>query len=492
MRLLVPYICLALTVGLICPAQAASPYYTTAALQGLQLRRAVHTPAKKGGRFAPIRISVSNVYGQGPIAITLNKRKLPSAQACFVSSSGECRNDPKVPVLYRGYVSLRRLHGAERKLPAAASVIDELVTVNFVGSKHGRTGLRQRVYTLRWKIGSEDRVSIRASAKPSALFLGRECSAHALKQEVKNHGSVTASAVAPTLESYRVVTISTDADPEWYARYGENSNVEIAATINAAEAIYERQMGIRFSIVRQHVYTTASPYVETNASKLLTSFARNLDNPSNLGISPSTFNDDVDLKHLFTGKELNGTTIGLSYVGAICWAPTSAYGLTQNVSRELNIRTFAHEAGHSLGASHDTSDPNGLMYPDLGLQSYFSQVSVDQIKKQLAVVGKCVSQELLGPNVANASITLTRRINKKRGTLTLRGVVLSAVSKPLVGESVVLRINSKSLLLTTDDEGKYTYSIRLRRIKARKLVVVAETNSGSPVASKKLKILVGK
>jgi len=437
-----------------------------------------------------MRFSVSNIFGHGPISITLNKRKLPSAQACFVSSSGECRNDPKVPVLLRGYVSLHKLHGAERKLPAAASVIDGVITVNFVGSKHGRTGLRQRVYTLRWKLGLQDSVVIQVSSKPSALFLGRECSAHSTRREVVHQDSATAVAVGPTLENYRVVTISTDADPEWYARYGENSNVEIAAIINAAEAIYERQLGIRFSIVRQHVYTSSSPYIETNPSKLLASFARNPENPTNLGVSPATFNDDVDVKHLFTGKDLTGTTIGLSYLGAVCWVPASAYGLTQNVSRELNIRTFAHEAGHSLGASHDTSDPNSIMYPSLALQSYFSQTSVDQIRKQLATIGKCVSEELLSPNLANVTITLSRKMSKDRKTLTLRGMLSSASSKPLAGEAVVLKINAKTVLLTTNDEGSYSYTMRVSRIKAKKLEVVAETNSGAPVTSKKLHIRV--
>jgi hypothetical protein len=302
--------------------------------------------------------------------------------------------------------------------------------------------------------------------------------------------AAAALAPSPIVENYRVVTLSTDADPEWYARYGENSNVEIAATINAAEALYERQLGIRFSIVRQHVYTVSSPYVDTNSSKLLASFARNPENPANMGFSPTTFDDDVDLKHLFSGKDLDGTTIGLSYVGAVCWLSSSAYGLTQNVNRDLNMRTFAHEVGHSLGASHDTSDPNSIMYPSLGLQNYFSQSSVDQINKQLATIGKCVSEQMLAPNLATATISLQRKLSKDRKTLTFSGILISASSRPLPGEALQLRINTKVVPLVTDLNGQFSYSLSVRRIKAKKLSVVAETNDGRTATSKTLKISV--
>jgi hypothetical protein len=99
----------------------------------------------------------------------------------------------------------------------------------------------------------------------------------------------------------RVVTLSTDADPEWYAVYGELSNATIASIVNAAEAIFEKQLGVRFALVRQHVYIGTSAYVSSDASELLRSFAKNPENPANLGLSPLTFNEDVDAKHLFTG-----------------------------------------------------------------------------------------------------------------------------------------------------------------------------------------------
>jgi hypothetical protein len=290
-----------------------------------------------------------------------------------------------------------------------------------------------------------------------------------------------AKVVASGTESYRVVTISTDADKEWYAKFGDNSNVEIAAIINAAEAIYDKYLGIRFGIVRQHVYTGESPYVETDPSKLLASFAKNPENVANLSFSPLTFDEDVDLKHLFTGKDLDGQTVGLSYVSAVCWAPASAYGLSQAMGRDLTVGIFAHEVGHSLGAQHDTADFGSVMSPIVNTNGYFSLTSMSQINKHLAVMGKCVQEEVLRPNLANAKLSLKRKRSKDGKVLKFYGMLLSAAEKPIAGEVVKLTINTKTILVMTDSEGVFSYSLKTSKVKAKRLTVFAQT-AGSETA----------
>jgi len=276
-------------------------------------------------------------------------------------------------------------------------------------------------------------------------------------------------------ESYRVVTISTDADAEWYATFGENSNAEIAAIINAAESIYDKYLGIRFGIVRQHVYTGQSPYTVTDPSRLLASFAKNPENAANLSFSPLTFNDDVDLKHLFTGKDLDGQTVGLSYVGAVCWAPASAYGLSQYMGRDLTVGIFAHEVGHSLGAQHDATDFGSVMSPIVNTNGYFSTTSMSQINKHLSVMGKCVQEQVLRPNLANAKLTLKRQRSKDGKMLKFSGKLLSAAAKPIAGEIVKLTLNTKTILVMTDSEGIFRYSLNTRKVKAKRLTVFAQT-----------------
>lgn len=63
-----------------------------------------------------------------------------------------------------------------------------------------------------------------------------------------------------------------------------------------------------------------------------------------------------DITHLFTGRDLNGSTIGLAYVGAFCGAFN--VGLSQTLwSANLPARATvtAHEIGHNWGMQHDST-----------------------------------------------------------------------------------------------------------------------------------------
>ncbi|MEY4701491.1 MAG: hypothetical protein RL326_1678 [Pseudomonadota bacterium] len=454
-------------------ASAITPFRARAKLSSAQMTAHVRTPAKLGASFQPISIELKNVRGLGHVRVVLNKRKLPSAEACFVRASGRCERDLKVAFLLRGTASIRGSARQVTTVPAAASVIDGRARIQFQSPRHGATGHRQRVYSIHWKLGARNDTSVHVASKPHSVMHGKVC-ATAHNSEMAPR-ALAAKVVASGAESYRVVTISTDADAEWYAKFGENSNVEIAAIINAAEAIYDKYLGIRFGIVRQHVYTGASPYVMTDPSNLLSAFAKNPENVANLAFSPLTFNEDVDLKHLFTGKELDGQTVGLSYVGAVCWAPASAYGLTQGVGRDLTVGIFAHEVGHSLGAQHDEADFGSVMSPIVNTNGYFSATSMSQINKHLAVMGKCVQEEMLRPNLVNAKLTLKRKRSADGRVLKFYGRLVSAGTKPIAGEIVKLTINTKTVLVMTDSEGVFSYVLKTRKIKAKRLTVFAQT-----------------
>lgn len=472
-------------IGMVCgfshDAFAITPFRADAQLSQARVTAQVHTPAKLGASFQPISIELKNVRGLGRVRVVLNKRKLPSAEACFVRASGRCERDPKVAVLMRGSASIRGSARQTTTVPAAVSVIDGHARIQFQSPRHGRTGHRQRVYSINWKLGVRNETSVHVTSKPHSVMHGKVC-ATAHKSEVTPR-ALPAKVVASGAESYRVVTISTDADAEWYAKFGENSNVEIAAIINAAEAIYDKYLGIRFGIVRQHVYTGESPYVLTDPSKLLAAFAKNPENVANLSFSPLTFNEDVDVKHLFTGKDLDGQTVGLSYVGAVCWAPASAYGLTQGMGRDLTVGIFAHEVGHSLGAQHDAADFGSVMSPIVNTNGYFSTTSMSQINKHLAVMGKCVQEEILRPNLANAKLTLKRKRSADGRVLKFYGRLVSAGTKPIAGEVVKLTINTKTVLVMTDSEGVFSYVLKTQKIKAKRLTVFAQTvNSETSIA----------
>lgn len=446
--------------------------------------------AKSGEKFSVVKLHARNVANIGAINFSFDVRKLPAAEAVFVSGM-KSRKDAVVPLLMKGHAYLNRRGGTSRKVSAALSVIKQQVRIQFSTAELEKDAKAPRLYAISWRMDKSPRVIANVSTKQNAQLLNKLCDSH--KHEgAKKFSSLAAITVpAKAVTSAKIVTLSTDADPEWYAKYGDASNAEIAAIINAAEAIFERQLQIRFALVRQHVYVGGSPYLSTDASTLLSSFAKNIENPANLGLTPLTFDEDVDVKHLFTGKELTGNVIGLSYVGALCWSSKNAYGLTQNTTRELNITTFMHEMGHTFGAAHDESDVGGIMYPNLGIKRYFSPVSVSQMTRFLSTNGKCVAEQLVGANLANATLTLAPKRTKDRRTLLIKGNLLSNLATPLPGEMIKITLNNKRVVFAmTDEKGGFAYRVKLPGMKSRQLSIFAQTLNNETALEKPLRIQV--
>jgi hypothetical protein len=314
----------------------------------------------------------------------------------------------------------------------------------------------------------------------------------------------TTDEVAPVLAN--VLTMSTDADPEWYAKHGDASNAVIASIINTAEALYNRQLGLRFRIVKQHVYASGSPYTSTDPGSLLKQFTSNAANKENMGSGRADFNEEVDLKHLFTGKNIDGSVIGIAYIGTVCAAPSLAFGLTQHYLDAANPGIFAHELGHNFGAFHDTSDRAGLMYPSISLppSDHFSALSLAEVQQHLAANGTCVSQEYMAPrsdvpgggpefvppvvtpDVTPSTITLKRgRAGTPSAPLVrLSGVVLGARGSPIAGVPLSLVVSETVVArVVTNAAGKYQILVRFSMAKGAASYAYVETEDGG-VSSK--------
>src|SRR5262249_28151404 len=106
---------------------------------------------------------------------------------------------------------------------------------------------------------------------------------------------------------------------------------------------------------------------------------------------------DRGLAHLFTGHGLNGTIVGIGYVGALCEAQTGV-SVSEALDPVDSMLIVAHELGHNFGAPHDgeagsacSSVPQTfLMAPVLNGSSTFSSCSV-QIMQTAAAAAACVT-----------------------------------------------------------------------------------------------------
>ncbi len=160
----------------------------------------------------------------------------------------------------------------------------------------------------------------------------------------------------------RLAEIAIDCDFEYYAK---NSN-SVTLTVNDVEAlmnnvtfVYERDVNITYEIAIIVIRTNSGsqPYTSLDAGTLLCQFR------STWNTSPENA-VQREMAHLFTGKNLNGSTIGLAWVGVACNQAgfqcgsfgNLAYALSEAKKSgfSLGFRTalVAHEIGHKWGANH--------------------------------------------------------------------------------------------------------------------------------------------
>jgi len=478
-------------------AQGKSLYSTTVEAPAKKLKSARANSKRKSSYEKISAVTVSGqAYGLGKFSARFGTRKNVTWTAT-VSRSGTDSADATLPTLLQGEVSVKGGWQRDRNMyPAAASIIGNTATVEFPGRAHGSRASRQRMYRIRFVVANGDRVQARVSAIPSSAFGKKSCESLGHRS---TDGHVHSRTIEPMAQAagaertVRVATLSTVADPAWYAQFGEESNAQIAAIVNSAEAIYERQVGIRFQIVKQHVYSTSAPFTTDIAGELLGQFAKNAENPSILGSgSVESFDQEIDLKHLFTGGELykdatrTSVTTGIAFTSALCWSPDYAYGVTKR--NILTSVTFAHEIGHNLGASHDPADPNGIMYTYIRPNSYLSGTSVSQITSHVNAFGSCLTTESAATDLSTAKLAISANVRRRSRTATIQGALISADGSPIGGEVVTIFIGAKPVNVTTDANGAFSHTFSRRIIKGRSAKVSAQTEQGETKAAEVLTV----
>ncbi len=174
------------------------------------------------------------------------------------------------------------------------------------------------------------------------------------------------------------------------------------AILNGVDGIYSEQLGVSLRVVELQLLSQDQGLTSTDASTLLgqlSSYTR-LGNVQNPG-----------LVHLLTGRNLNGSTIGIAYLNVLCNSRFGV-GLSEMLGSSLGATTVlvAHELGHNFGAPHDNqggsvcaSTPSGfIMNPSLiSSADSFSSCSLDQMA--LEVAGATCLSEIAEPEVPACS-----------------------------------------------------------------------------------------
>jgi hypothetical protein len=167
-----------------------------------------------------------------------------------------------------------------------------------------------------------------------------------------------ASGGAAAVTGLFIAELAVDTDYEYFQEFGsvEATVDQIETVINAVNVQYERDVSIRHAITQIVVRTAEpDPYDETDAELLLYEFANHW--------KTTQSHIQRDVAQLFTGKDLNGGTIGIAWVGGIC-SVFYGYSVVESNcgscgSLACKSDLSAHELGHNWGADH-CGDEDGV------------------------------------------------------------------------------------------------------------------------------------
>jgi uncharacterized repeat protein (TIGR01451 family) len=220
-------------------------------------------------------------------------------------------------------------------------------------------------------------------------------------------GELAQAAEATGLSGRLRVSVLADYEYFQVAGAAQSARNRIVEIFNNVDGIFSAQVGIQIELADGVTVfqDPADPFSSSVGRDLLNELSAYRDSQPTLR--------STGLTHLVTGRDLDGSTVGIAFIGSLCLTRFGA-SISQGVSTLTSLVT-AHEIGHNFGAPHDgeTEDPGEpvnpcastprtfLMAPQLNGSDQFSQCSLAQIEPQVRAAS-CIL-----PVVTTADVALT-------------------------------------------------------------------------------------
>ena len=187
------------------------------------------------------------------------------------------------------------------------------------------------------------------------------------------------------------IKIGIVSDFEFTSSNGSNVESEILARMNNVDGIFSEQLGVQLTVeVIETFPTSDDPFTTSVPGDLLRELGTYRET------TPSQ--NSQGLTHMFTGRNLDGTTVGIAFTDALCRRQFGV-GLTQSSrSPATDSLVAAHEIGHNFGAEHDgevgsvcaSVTGDFLMSPRVSGTDQFSSCSIDTMRPR-ADAASCVN-----------------------------------------------------------------------------------------------------
>ena len=242
------------------------------------------------------------------------------------------------------------------------------------------------------------------------------------------------------------VDLSVASDYLYYTQNGSTNEGVIAMSLgvmNQVDTDYDDAFTdeIRFKITENFISacSTCDPWsASLNITTVLNSF-RTWGNGGN-------FTNTFDLAQLWSGRDFNGTTIGVAYLNAVC--STSRYHVLQNITDsgwQLRVLT-SHEIGHNFNANHDASG-SFIMSPSISNIDVWSTTSVNAINTH-ASNATCLGACSLHISSQNTPVTwLADGSNQE------------TISWDVNGSSGLMGCSNVDILFSFDGGGSFPYTL---------------------------------
>jgi uncharacterized repeat protein (TIGR01451 family) len=220
------------------------------------------------------------------------------------------------------------------------------------------------IYRLSDTETDDQRCALDASAHPMNNY-------QSLVKELSENAIALAQANAQ-------LDIAVVADTQFVTN-NSNPDVAVVTRMNVVDGIFSEQVGVHLNLSEIRALQNNGGLTSNNPGTLLNQFG-------DFSAAPG-FNNP-GLAHLFTGRDLSGSTIGIAYLNSLC-SSRFGIGVSQiNGSGIAGALTVAHELGHNFGAPHDNQSGSPctstagtfIMNPSLNGSDQFSQCSLDQIQ----------------------------------------------------------------------------------------------------------------